>query len=165
MNERSETMAKMIFVNLPVTDLERSIAFYRALGAEQNLQFSDATAAMMSFSAEVNVMLLTHDKYGQFTSKPIADAHAASQVLLCLSSESRETVDAAVAAAAGAGGVADPGPKQDHGFMYGRSFEDPDGHHWEIMWMDMSALRDANAGDSVASPDAPDAVQAATRAE
>ena len=158
-------MARMIFVNLPVADLARSIAFYRALGAEQNMQFSDATAAMMSFSPEVNVMILTHDKYRQFTSKPIADAHASSQVLLCLSSESRDAVDAMVAAAAGAGGVPDPGQVQEHGFMYGRSFEDPDGHHWEVMWMDMAALGGAQAPEAAGSPDAPDAVQAAVRAE
>jgi predicted lactoylglutathione lyase len=137
-------MAKMIFVNLPVTDLERSIAFYRALGAEQNMQFSDATAAMMSLSHEINVMLLSHDKYRQFTSKPIADAHGSSQVLLCLSADGgRDEVDATVDRAARAGGIADPGPKQDHGFMYGRSFEDPDGHHWEVMWMDLEAAKAA----------------------
>ena len=134
-------MPKMIFVNLPVTGLDRSISFYRALGAEQNMQFSDATAAMMSFSSEISVMLLTHDKYRQFTPKPIADAHASSQVLLCLSAEGRDDVDAMVARAAEAGGVADPSPTQDYGFMYGRSFEDPDGHHWEVMWMDPSAIQ------------------------
>jgi predicted lactoylglutathione lyase len=135
----------MIFVNLPVTDLDRSIAFYRAIGAEQNMQFSDETAAMMSFTPEINVMVLTHDKYRQFTSKPIADAHAASEVLLCLSADGREAVDGMVASAAGAGGVADPGPVQEHGFMYGRSFEDPDGHHWEVMWMDLEAAQQAMA--------------------
>jgi hypothetical protein len=99
---------------------------------------------MMSFSHEINVMLLTHDKYRQFTSKPIADAHASSQVLLCLSAEGgRDEVDETIAKAAGAGGVADPSPKQDHGFMYGRSFEDPDGHHWEVMWMDLAAAQQA----------------------
>jgi predicted lactoylglutathione lyase len=144
-------MPRMIFVNLPVTDLDRSIAFYRALGAEQNMQFSDATAAMMRFSDEIAVMLLTHDKYRQFTSKPIADAHASSQVLLCLSTEGgREAVDATVAKAAAAGGVPDPSPRQDHGFMYGRSFEDPDGHHWEVMWMDMDALADGHAAAATA---------------
>ncbi|HEY0013136.1 MAG TPA: VOC family protein [Allosphingosinicella sp.] len=160
-------MPQMIFVNLPVTDLDRSIAFYKAIGAEQNMQFSDSTAAMMSFSAEVNVMILTHDKYRQFTAKPIADAHASSQVLLCLSSETRDAVDAMVAGAAGAGGVPDPGQVQEHGFMYGRSFEDPDGHHWEVMWMDMAALGGTQAAgaDAGHSADAPDAVQAAVRAE
>lgn len=140
-------MSRMIFVNLPVADLDRSILFYRALGAEQNMQFSDSTAAMMSFSNEINVMLLTHDKYRQFTSKPIADAHASSQVLLCLSAGGRDEVDATVAKAAGAGGAADPGPTQDYGWCYGRSFEDPDGHHWEIMWMDLAAATAAMAGE------------------
>jgi hypothetical protein len=137
----------MIFVNLPVTDLERSIGFYRALGAEQNMQFSDGTAAMMSFSTEINVMLLTHAKYRQFTSKPIADAHVSSQVLLCLSAGGREEVDGTIDTAAASGGVADPGPTQDYGWCYGRSFEDPDGHHWEIMWMDLAAATVAMAGE------------------
>jgi len=138
----------MIFVNLPVTDLDRSIAFYRSVGAEQNMQFSDATAAMMSVSTEINVMLLTHDKYRQFTSKPIADAHASSQVLLCLSADGRDDVDAIVGRAANAGGAPDPSATQDHGFMYGRSFEDPDGHHWEVMWMDVSAFAAQPAGEA-----------------
>jgi hypothetical protein len=155
-------MPKMIFVNLPVTDLDRSIGFYAAVGATQNLQFSDATAAMMSLSPEVNVMLLTHDKYRQFTSKPIADAHASSQVLLCLSAEGgRGEVDETISKAAAAGGVADPSPAQDHGFMYGRSFEDPDGHHWEVMWMDVAAFGGADAGEAAGDPAA---AQAAERA-
>ena len=129
-------MAKMIFVNLPVSDLARSTAFYQAIGGEKNPQFSDDTASCMVFSESIYVMLLTHDKYGQFTSKKIADAKATSEVIMCLSSDSRAAVDDMVARAQGAGGRADPGPKQDHGFMYGRSFEDPDGHHWEPMWMD-----------------------------
>ena len=155
-------MARMIFVNLPVMDLDRSIAFYRAIGAEQNMQFSDPTGAMMSFSPEVNVMVLTHDKYRQFTSKPVADAHASSQVILCLSADGRDSVDAMVEAAAGAGGRADPGAKQESGFYYGRSFEDPDGHHWEVMWMDLSAMGNAQPAQGA---DAPDAVEAAARAE
>jgi len=140
----------MIFVNLPVTDLERSIAFYRAIGAEQNMQFSDETAAMMSFSDEINVMVLTHDKYRQFTARPIADIRSSSAVLLCLSAESRADVDSTVDRAAAAGGRADPGPVQDHGWMYGRSFEDPDGHHWELAWMDMAALGQQHAVEASA---------------
>jgi predicted lactoylglutathione lyase len=132
-------MAKMIFVNLPVSDLARSTVFYQAIGAEKNPQFSDDTASCMVLSESIYVMLLTHDKYRQFTSKKIADAKATSQVLICLSSDSRDAVNDMVAKAQGAGGIADPGPKQDHGFMYGRSFEDPDGHHWEVMWMDVGA--------------------------
>ena len=145
-------MPRMIFVNLPVTDLERSIAFYGALGAEQNLQFSDETAAMMTFTQEINVMLIVHERYRQFTPKPIADAHATSQALICISADSREAVDATVERAAGAGGRADPGPVQDHGFMYGRSFEDPDGHHWEVMWMDLEAAKAAMAPAAEAMP-------------
>ena len=81
--------------------------------------------------------------YRQFTSKPIADAHKTSEVLICVSADSRDGVDSMVGRAASAGGKADPGPKQDYGFMYGRSFEDPDGHHWEVMWMDMEAAQEA----------------------
>ncbi|MGE0503060.1 MAG: VOC family protein [Rhizobiaceae bacterium] len=133
-------MSKMIFVNLPVADLNRAIAFYEAIGATKNPQFSDDTAACMVISASIFVMLVTHDKYRQFTSKPIADASKTSQVLLCLSAESRDDVDQLVAKAARGGGKADPGPQQDYGVMYGRSFEDPDHHHWEVMWMDMAAM-------------------------
>jgi predicted lactoylglutathione lyase len=133
-------MNHMIFVNLPVADLEVSVAFYRAIGAEQNLKFSDETAAMMSFSPEVNVMLLTHAKFADFTSKPIVDAKKQCEVLLALSRDSREAVDAITEKARKAGGKLDPTPQQDYGFMYGRSFEDPDGHIWEVMWMDPAAV-------------------------
>ncbi len=132
-------MPKLIFVNLPVTDLKRSIAFYEAVGARLNPQFTDETAACMVFSETIHAMLLTHDKYRQFTAKPIADAHASSAALICLSAEGRAEVDAVVEQAGAAGGRKDPGKLQDYGFMYGRSFEDPDGHHWEIMWMDLDA--------------------------
>ena len=138
-------MPKMIFVNLPVTDLARSTAFYEAIGGEKNPQFSDETATCIVLSETIHAMLLTHDKYRQFTAKPIADAHATSEVLICVSEDSREAVDRIVDRAAAAGGRADPGAKQDYGFMYGRSFEDPDGHHWEVMWMDMAAATAAMA--------------------
>lgn len=129
-------MARMIFLNLPVTDLQRSVAFYEGIGATKNPRFSNEQAACMVLSDTIFVMLLTHDFYSGFTSKPIADAHAVSQALICVSEDSREAVDATVARAGATGGRTDPGPTQDHGFMYGRSFEDPDGHHWEVMWMD-----------------------------
>jgi predicted lactoylglutathione lyase len=132
-------MALMIFVNLPVTDIVRSTAFYEAIGGQRNPQFSDDSTSCMVFSDSIYVMLLDHQKYGQFTSKPIADAHGSSEVLLALTSDSREAVDTMVDKATAAGGRADPGPKQDFGFMYGRSFEDPDGHHWETVWMNMEA--------------------------
>ncbi|GHC70340.1 VOC family protein [Limoniibacter endophyticus] len=140
-------MSKLIFVNLPVTDLNRSIAFYEGVGAQKNPQFSDDTAACMVISETIHVMILTHDKFRQFTSLPIADAHKTCQVLLCLSENSREEVDKTVDGAAKAGGRADPNPQQDYGFMYGRSFSDPDGHIWEVMYMDMAAAQKAFAAE------------------
>jgi predicted lactoylglutathione lyase len=133
-------MSKMIFINLPVTDLERSVGFYEAVGGRKEPKFSNERAAMIVLSDAIHVMLLTHDFYKTFTGKPIADAHRSSQVLLALSADSTADVDATVGKAAAAGGKADPGPKQEMGeVMYGRSFEDPDGHHWEVMWMDAGA--------------------------
>jgi predicted lactoylglutathione lyase len=107
----------------------------------------------MTFSDSIHVMLLTHDKFRQFTPLPIADARAGSQVLLCMSSDSRESVDTAVERAVASGGTADPAPKQDYGVMYGRSVADPDGHIWEIMWMDPAAAeRGAEAvADAIAT--------------
>src|SRR5262249_34947954 len=119
-------MTKLIFLNLPVSDLARSTAFYQAVGATKNDQFSDNTASCMVLSDTIHTMLLTHDKFRQFTPKKIADAKAASEVLICISADSRAEVDDVVERAQRAGGSADPGPKQDFGFMYGRSFEDPD---------------------------------------
>lgn len=132
-------MPKMIFVNLPVTDLRRAIAFYEAIGAVKNPQFSDDTASCMVFSEAIYAMLMTHDKFRQFTSKPIADARTSNQALFCLSADSRNEVDDIVAKAEAAGGVADPSPKEEYSFMYGRSFEDPDGHMWGVNWLDMAA--------------------------
>jgi predicted lactoylglutathione lyase len=130
-------MSRLIFVNLPVEDLGRSKRFYEALGARNEPKFSNEAAAMMVLSDTINVMLLTKPFYAGFISKPIADAHQTSQVLLAISCESPAEVDKLVDAAASSGGKADPGPKQEMGgMMYGRSFEDPDGHHWEPMWMD-----------------------------
>jgi len=132
-------MSRMIFVNLPVSDLARSTAFYQAVGASKNPQFSDDTASSMVFSDTI------YDKFRQFTPKKIADARTSSEVLICLSADSRDAVDDIVGKAAGAGGSTDPAPKQDFGFMYGRSFEDPDGHIWEVMWMDVEAATKAHA--------------------
>ena len=132
-------MSRLIFVNLPVTDLAKSRSFLEALGAVNEPKFTDETAACMTFSESIHVMLLTHDKFSQFTPRPIADAKSETQVLLCLSSESRESVDSTLERAVAAGGTADPAPKQDYGVMYGRSVADPDGHIWEIMWMDPAA--------------------------
>ena len=97
----------------------------------------------MVLSDTISVMLLSHDKFRQFTPKPVSDARVSSEVLLCLSADEKADVDTMTDTAARAGGMADPAPKQDHGFMYGRSFEDPDGHIWEVMWMDMDAAKSA----------------------
>ena len=134
-------MPQMIFVNLPVTDLEKSKAFYEAVGAANNPAFTDDTAACMVVEeGSIHVMLLTHEKWATFTSKTIPDAHTTAQVLLCVSADSRDEVDGQVDKAVKAGGKADPTPTQDFGFMYGRSYEDPDGHIWEVMWMDPTAI-------------------------
>lgn len=144
-------MPRRIFINLPVTDLPKSTAFYEAIGATNNPQFSDETAACMVLSDTISVMLLTHDKWRTFTTKTIVDAHASAQVALCVSCDSKDEVDAYVANAAAAGGVGDPNPSQDYGFMYGRSFEDPDGHIWEPMWMDMPAAPKAMTAQTEAA--------------
>ena len=133
-------MTQMIFVNLPVADLEKSKAFYSAIGFTNEPKFTDETAAAMQLSDAICVMLLTHDKWKSFTSKTIPNAKQSAQVMLCLSRESREHVDATLADVATAGGNADCDPPQDYGFMYGRSFEDHDGHNWEVMWMDQAAV-------------------------
>ncbi len=132
-------MTKMIFVNLPVTDLPRSQAFYEALGFTNNPQFSDETSACMIVSETIHVMLITHAKWQGFTKRPIPPANA-SEVMLALSCDSREAVDAMNAAASANGGTADINPAQDLGFMYNRNLADPDGHVWEAMFMDMGAM-------------------------
>jgi predicted lactoylglutathione lyase len=129
----------MIFVNLPVIDLRKAMAFYAALGFENNPRFTDGTAACMVWSEAINVMLLTHAKWRTFTSRPIPPP-AASEVMLAISFDSREAVDAVVAAAAANGGTADIDPKQDLGFMYNRTLADLDGHVWEAMWMDPAGI-------------------------
>jgi len=138
---------KMIFVNLPVTDLARSMKFYEAVGFTNNPMFTNEQAAAMMWSDQIVVMLLRHDFWKTFTSKMIPDAHDSAQVLLCLSQDSSDDVEAIVSKAVAAGGKADPTPKQDLGFMYGRSFEDPDGHIWENAWMNMDAVAE---GETVA---------------
>ena len=143
-------MSKMIFVNLPVSDLDRSIAFYEAIGATKNPQFSDDTAACMVLSDTIHVMILTHDKFRQFTPKRIADAHESSEVLICISADSREAVDEMTRRALANGGR-EPREPQDYGFMYGRSFEDPDGHIWEPMFMEMEAAKAAMSPQTAAA--------------
>ena len=133
-------MPRMFFLNLPVTDLKRATAFYEAIGAMRNPQFSDDTASCMVVSVTIYVMLTTHDKFRHFTPKPIADAKTSNQALFCLSADSRNEVDEIVGKAEAAGGVADPSPVDEYDFMYGRSFEDPDGHMWGVNWLDMAAV-------------------------
>lgn len=128
-------MGKSIFVNLPVKDLQKSMAFFAALGWSHNPQFTDETAASIVISDTIYVMLLTHDKYRQFTDKPIADAQKTSQVLIALAAETPEEVNR-IADAALKAGASEPKPPQDYGFMKLRTFEDLDGHHWEVLWMD-----------------------------
>lgn len=140
-------MTQMIFVNLPVSDLPRSKAFYEAIGFSNEPKFTDDTAACMVLSDTIFVMLLTHEKWRGFTPKEIIDGKRQAQVMLCISRDSREAVDAITDAAGRAGGVADNTPPQDHGFMYGRSFEDPDGTVWEPMWMDPHAAADGPPQD------------------
>lgn len=136
-------MPKMIFVNLPVTDLANSLAFYTALGGTKNPQFSDDSSACMVLSEAIHVMLLTHTKYRFFTARPIADARSTSAALLALTVDSRDDVNATLDRTVAAGGLANPNPEQDHGFMFSRSVQDPDGNVWEIFWMDPTALASA----------------------
>ncbi len=133
-------MPRMIFVNLPVRDLHASMAFYTAIGFENNPQFTDDTAACMVWSEAINVMLLTHAKWRGFTNRPIPPS-TSSEVMLALSCDSREAVDAMNDAAAKNGGTADINAIQDLGFMYNRNLADPDGHVWEAIWMDLTAMK------------------------
>ncbi len=128
-------MSRMIFVNLPVADLARAIRFYEALGFANEPRFTDETAACMVWSEAIFVMLLTHDKWKTFTQRPIPSSDS-SEVMLAISCDNREEVSRMADTAGVRGGTADINPAQDHGFMFSRSFADPDGHIWEPMWMD-----------------------------
>ena len=131
---------KQIFVNLPVKDLDKSKAFFAALGYTFNAQFTDANAACMVIQeGSIHAMLLVEDFFKTFTSKSIADTSKSTEVLLCLSCESRAEVDELVAKAKAAGGTI-PGEPKDYGFMYGHGFQDIDGHLWELMYMDPNAV-------------------------
>ena len=129
----------MIFINLPVADLTASMAFYEALGFRNNPAFTDATAACMVWSDSIHVMLLTHEKWRTFTNRPIPPK-TSSEVMLALTCDSRELVDELNAIAAANGGTADINPIQDMGVMYNRNLADPDGHIWEMFWMDPKAM-------------------------
>ncbi|HCU67615.1 MAG TPA: lactoylglutathione lyase [Rheinheimera sp.] len=131
---------RMVFINLPVSHLQTAIAYYQALGFDNNPQYTDDTAACMVWSESIYVMLLTHDKWRSFTSRPIP-AQNSSEVMLALSCQSRAEVDTMLTRVQKAGGVIDVNPLQDHGFMYSRSLSDPDGHVWELFWMDTIAAQ------------------------
>lgn len=135
-------MATQIFVNLPVKDLQRSIGFFTALGFTFNPQFTDETATCMIVAQDIYVMLLTEPKFQSFTPKPVADATKVTEVLTCLSRDSRAAVDDMVSKAVAAGGKTYREP-EDHGFMYGHSFQDLDGHLWELVYLDMSKFPSA----------------------
>ena len=132
-------MTKMIFISLPITDLKTSIAFYKALGFEQNPKFSDDSGACMVWSEAIYVMLVTHAKWRTFTQRPFPPAGTAGS-MLSLAFDSRDAVDAVNLAAAANGGTADVNPPEDLGFMYTRDLADPDGHTWAALWMDMTAV-------------------------
>lgn len=135
-------MPRMIFLNLPVADAAQATAFYEAIGGTRNPMFSDEASSCMVFSDTIHVMLLSHQKFSQFIpGRKLGNPRDEVGMLICLSADSRDQVDAIVADAASAGGFPDPTPRQEHGdFMYGRSFQDPDGHMWEVMWMDLAAV-------------------------
>lgn len=132
-------MSKTIFISLPVTNLKASVAFYKSIGFTNNPQFTDDTAAGMEWSETIKVMLITHEKWRTFTTRPIPPS-TSSEVGFSLSCDDRDTVDAMNDAAAANGGTADINPVQDHGFMYCRDMADPDGHIWGAMWMDLAAM-------------------------
>ena len=132
-------MPTQIFVNLPISDLAASMAYYKALGFDHNPQFTDETAACIVISDTIYVMVLTHEKFAQFSDLPIPDARQQRQALYALSRDSREAVDQIAEAGVAAGGK-ETRDRQDYGFMYSRAIADLDGHTWEYMWMDMSQM-------------------------
>jgi len=135
-------MSKMIFVNLPVSDLPRAKAFYESIGAKNDPRFTDETAACMVFSDTIHVMLLTHNKYKQFTTKQIADTQKTSAAMFAITKDQRDCVDAVLGAALKSGAT-EPRDKMDFGWMYNRAFDDLDGHTWEVVWMDMDGFMKA----------------------
>lgn len=132
-------MATQIFVNLPVKDLDRSVAFFTKLGYTFNPQFTDEKGTCMIISDTIYVMLLTVPFFQTFTKKEITDAHKAIECSIALSADSKDDVNEMVDKAVAAGATI-PNPAADYGFMYQHSFEDPDGHHWEFVWMDPNSI-------------------------
>lgn len=132
-------MAKQIFINLAVKDLKRSMDFYASLGFTNNPQFSDDTGKCMVWSENIFVMLLTHEKFASFATKPVADTKSNLAGLFSLSVDSIEEVNRIMTNGLNAGGT-EPNEMRDYGFMQQRTIEDPDGHTWEIFYMDMSSF-------------------------
>ena len=132
-------MSRLIFVNLPVRDIDASDAFFTSLGFAFDPKFSSDDTRCMVVGEQAWVMLLERSRFAEFTAKPLADPHAGTSALVCVSADSREEVDRFADAALAAGGTSAKAP-MDMGFMYGRSFFDLDGHHWEVMWMDPAAV-------------------------
>jgi predicted lactoylglutathione lyase len=141
---------RQLFVNLAVDDLERSAAFFTALGLSFDPRFTDETATCMVIGDGAYVMLLTKAKFADFTKKPIVDASSQTEVILAISASSREGVDELADAALASGGAEASDPL-DYGFMYSRSFQDPDGHAWEVLWMDEAAAEQAQATNAAAT--------------
>ena len=133
-------MATKIFVNLPVKDLPRSMKFFAEIGFKNNPQFTDETAACMVLTDDIYVMLLTHAKFKEFTPRQICDTAKSVEVLNALSCDSRQQVEELVRKAVAAGGSTYADPK-DYGFMFQHSFQDPDGHAWEVFYMDPNAIK------------------------
>jgi predicted lactoylglutathione lyase len=133
-------VSRQLYVNLAVDDLDRSVAFFTALGFTFDPRFTDETATSMVVGEDAYVMLLTKAKFAEFAKKPIVDAASQTEVLLAVSAGSREGVDELAEAALASGGAAANDPL-DYGFMYSRSFQDPDGHVWEVVWMDEEAAQ------------------------
>lgn len=131
-------LSRHIFVNLPVKDLEASKAFFNAIGFEFNMQFTDEKAACLVVGENIYAMLLQEDYFRTFTKKEVADASKTTEVLIAISADSREEVDGIASRAVAAG--AKPNGSVDHGFMYQSSFDDLDGHTWEVAYMDMAAM-------------------------
>lgn len=140
--------SRMMFVNLPVKDLDRSVDFFTKLGFSFDPRFTDETATQMIVSDDAFVMLLVEDRFKDFTKKELVDATRQTEVILALSAESREGVDELADKALDSGGSLANDPLE-MGFMYGRSFNDPDGHLWEVVWMDPSAIEQAEPAASV----------------
>lgn len=133
------SQSRLIFVNLAVKDLSASMAFFRALGFDFDAKFTDDSAACMVISDQAYAMLIAEPRFKDFTQKAIADARTSTEAILAVSAESRKAVDELADAALGAG-ASPAGDPMDHGFMYSRSFNDLDGHLWEVMWMSPEAV-------------------------